>query len=72
MMIAMKREPVINVRPLKFIIWLFIVSSTMLFAGWTSGYIVSRGSLIGDGEWITFSLPRIFTVSSVLIVLSSA
>lgn len=72
MMIAMKKEPVVNVRPLKFIVWLFIASSIMLFGGWTSGYIVSRGSLIGEGEWVTFALPRIFIVSSVLIVLSSA
>lgn len=68
----MKKEPVINVRPVKFIVWLFIVSSIMLFAGWTSGFLVSRGSLLDDGEWITFALPRVFTVSSVLIVLSSA
>lgn len=70
-MIAMKKEPLLNVRPLKFIVWLFIASSIMLFGGWTSGYIVSRASLIGEGEWITFALPRVFMVSTALIVLSS-
>ncbi|MFS8615521.1 MAG: cytochrome c oxidase subunit 3 [Solitalea sp.] len=72
MMIAMKKEPLINVRPLKFIVWLFIASSIMLFGGWTSGYIVSRVSLVDKGEWITFSLPQIFMVSTILIVVSSA
>lgn len=67
----MKKEPLVNVRPLKFIVWLFIASSIMLFGGWTSGYIVSRASLVEEGEWITFDLPQIFMVSTVLIVLSS-
>lgn len=71
-MIAMKKEPLINVRPLKFIVWLFVASSIMLFGGWTSGFIVSRVSLLAAGEWITFELPRIFMVSTALIVLSSA
>src|SRR3546814_7339515 len=72
MVIAMKKEPLINVRPLKFIVWLFIASSIMLFGGWTSGFIVSRASLLSEGEWLTFSLPGVFIVSTALIVLSSA
>lgn len=67
----MKKEPLLNVRPLKFIVWLFVVSSIMLFGGWTSGFIVSRASLVGSGEWITFDLPQIFMYSTALIVISS-
>ena len=39
-----------NPRPVKFILWLFILSSIMLFAGITSAYIVRQA----EGNWKIF------------------
>lgn len=51
----------------KFILWLFMVTIVMVFASLTSAYIVRKA----DGEWLLFSLPSIFTISTVFILLSS-
>ncbi|MCC5946494.1 MAG: cytochrome c oxidase subunit 3 [Bernardetiaceae bacterium] len=53
--------------PLKFILWLFMVSISMVFAAFTSAYIVRRG----DGNWLIFELPQLFWISTALIVVSS-
>lgn len=58
----------INTRPVKFVLWLFILSSIMMFAGLTSAYIVRQA----EGNWKIFDLPTIFYYSTVLILLSSA
>jgi cytochrome c oxidase subunit 3 len=55
------------VHPQKFVLWLFIVASVMLFASFTSAYIVRRG----EGNWFTFDLPPMFLYSSIVIVASS-
>jgi cytochrome c oxidase subunit 3 len=60
-----EREP--GVEPKKFVLWLLLVSSIMLFAGFTSAYIVRRG----EGEWVVFELPIMFMLSTGVIVLSS-
>ncbi|MES2727506.1 MAG: cytochrome c oxidase subunit 3 [Bacteroidota bacterium] len=60
-----EREP--GVEPKKFVLWLLLVSSIMLFAGFTSAYIVRRG----EGEWVVFDLPIMFMLSTGVIVLSS-
>jgi cytochrome c oxidase subunit 3 len=60
-----EREP--GVEPKTFVLWLLIVSSIMLFAGFTSGYIVRRG----EGEWVVFNLPIMFMLNTGVIVLSS-
>lgn len=60
-----EREP--GVEPKTFVLWLLIVSSIMLFAGFTSGYIVRRG----EGEWVVFNLPTMFMLNTGVIVLSS-
>src|SRR3954470_7988875 len=49
------------------LLWFGIVSITMLFAGLTSAYIVRQG----EGKWVEFSLPQLFAVSSLIILLSS-
>jgi cytochrome c oxidase subunit III len=51
----------------KFILWLFLVTIVMVFAALTSAYIVRKA----DGEWLMFSLPSIFTISTGIILLSS-
>ncbi|MEI7978432.1 MAG: cytochrome c oxidase subunit 3 [Bacteroidota bacterium] len=60
-----EKEP--GVEPKKFVLWLLLVSSVMLFAGFTSAYIVRRG----EGEWVVFELPVMFMLSTGVIVLSS-
>ena len=55
------------VNPKKFMMWVFLVSVTMLFAAFTSGMIVRRG----DGNWTYFIVPGIFTVTTIIAVLSS-
>lgn len=60
-------EPEIKRKALRTLLWFGIVSITMLFAGLTSAYIVRQG----EGKWVEFSLPQLFTISSVVIVLSS-
>jgi cytochrome c oxidase subunit 3 len=59
------RPEVVNSK--KMILWLFIVTIVMLFAAFTSAYIVRKA----DGEWLLFSLPSIFSFSTAIILLSS-
>ncbi len=49
------------------LLWISMVSMVMVFAGLTSGYVVRRA----DGEWLSFELPSVFYISTVLIILSS-
>jgi cytochrome c oxidase subunit 3 len=54
--------------PKKFGLWLFMVSVCMVFAAWTSAYIVRQS----DGNWFVFELPNTFAITSFIIVISSA
>lgn len=68
----MMEVPVKNVRkfavePKMLVLWLGMVSMFMGFGAFTSAYIVRQA----DGNWLDFKLPSFFTVSSVIIVLSS-
>lgn len=60
-------EETLSVNPRKFILWLFIVSILMLFASFTSAYLVRRA----EGNWLEFSVPAIFGYSTVVLVVSS-
>src|SRR5882724_11069683 len=51
----------------RMLLWFGIISIVMLFGGLTSAYIVRQG----EGKWVQFSLPQLFIVSTVIIVLSS-
>lgn len=53
--------------PKKFILWLFIVSIVMLFAAWTSAYIVAQA----EGAGRPIQLPSLFGYTTVLLVFSS-
>jgi len=57
----------IQTGPKKFIVWLFIVASIMLFAALTSGYIVKKGS----GNFGHYALPPYFLYNTVVILVSS-
>lgn len=55
-------------RPKKFVVWLFVVSSTIMFGGWTSYYIVFKASK-DKGHGLV--LPDLFIYSTVILLLSS-
>ena len=57
----------LSMHPKKFALWLFIVSIVMLFAALTSAYIVKQS----DGNWLSFELPGIFAITTVIIAISS-
>lgn len=58
-----------NLQPKKFIMWLFMVSSIIFFAGLTSGFIVYSGD--GAGKSLNVQLPKIFLYSTIVIIISS-
>lgn len=59
--------PEVREKMKKNLVYISIFSIVMLFAGLTSGYIVS----MGDSFWVKFPLPSQFWVSTVVIILSS-
>lgn len=56
-----------GVHPLKFALWLIMISIIMMFAAFTSAYIVRRA----EGNWLEFDLPAILAFNSAIVVLSS-
>lgn len=51
----------------KQMLWFSMISMTMMFAGLTSAYVVSKNR----EDWVSFELPQAFYVSTILIILSS-
>lgn len=64
-----QQEIKFDAKPKKFVVWLFVVSSTIMFGGWTSYYIVFSASK-GKGHGLI--LPDAFIYSTVVLVASSA
>lgn len=58
-----------NLKARKFLMWLFIISSFMMFAALTSGFIVYTEANVERG--IKILLPKAFIFSTVIIVISS-
>ncbi len=56
------------VHPYKFNMWIGIVSMVMVFAAFTSAYVVKKGD---TSTWKDIVLPQIFTTSTIVIVISS-
>jgi cytochrome c oxidase subunit III len=56
-----------KIHPHKFALWIAMGSITMMFAGFTSAYIVREA----QGNWVYYKLPYIFYVSTAAIILSS-
>jgi cytochrome c oxidase subunit III len=52
----------------RFALWLAIASMMMMFAGFTSAYIVKKAD---SADWINFPLPNVFYISTLMIVMSS-
>ena len=48
-------------------LWVSMISMTMMFAGLTSAYVVSRKR----ADWVSFDLPNAFYISTLLIIVSS-
>ncbi len=56
------------VHPYKFNLWIGIVSMVMIFAAFTSAYVVKKGD---TRTWEHIHLPSIFTTATIVIVISS-
>lgn len=57
----------IRERTFKQMLYFALVSLSMSFAGLTSAYIISRQR----EDWVSFELPRVFFISTLLIIFSS-
>jgi cytochrome c oxidase subunit 3 len=56
-----------KIHPHKFALWVAMGSISMMFAGLTSGYMVRQA----QGNWRYFKLPQVFTLSTIVILISS-
>lgn len=56
-----------GVHPLKFSLWLIIISIIMMFGAFTSAYIVRRE----EGNWLEFNLPSVLLINTIIIIASS-
>ena len=56
-----------SVNPKIFTMWLFIVSIVMLFAAFTSAYLVRKA----EGNWVEFEMTSLFSYSTGVLILSS-
>ncbi len=56
-----------KIHPYKFMLWLGCGSITMMFAAWTSAYLVRHAA----GNWLEFKIPTIFFLNTLVILASS-
>lgn len=56
-----------KIHPHKLLMWIGIASICMMFAGWTSAFLVRKA----QGNWLLFSMPTSFWISTGVIILSS-
>ncbi len=61
-------SPALNAKIKKNLLYGFIFAVCMIFAGLTSGYIVSQGGTF----WVSIKMPSAFLISTVAILISSA
>lgn len=64
---SLKQNRKTKLNPQKFALWVGMASILMMFAGWTSAYIVKNAA----GNWLEFALPNAFYISTAVILLSS-
>lgn len=67
MMATVSEQQRKRIHPYKFALWVAMASILMMFAGFTSAYIVKRA----DSNWLQFSLPPVFWYSTFVMLLSS-
>lgn len=65
-----RSQPNYIVDPLKFALWLFILTVIMVFGGLTSAFIVQRGMVPMDQQ-LVFDLPAVLWPNLILILFSS-
>lgn len=68
MMAQIQQEDRLNLGARKFNMWLFIFTSFMLFAAFTSGFIVYSG---GKGHGLDVIMPQAFRYSTFVLIMSS-
>ena len=56
-----------RIHPYKFNLWVGLAAIVMMFAGFTSAYIVMQSR----STWVSFELPHIFWFSTAIIIISS-
>ncbi|AHJ98706.1 cytochrome c oxidase subunit 3 [Hymenobacter swuensis] len=61
------KQPATGIHPARFLLMLMMVSVFMIFAAYTSAYIVRRN----EGNWLEFTLPAGFLYTTLVIALSS-
>ena len=61
-------EKLLKQKTTKQLLWIGVISIVMLFAAFTSAYVVRRDS----NDWQHFELPEMFYISTAIILLSSA
>ena len=66
-MIAVMKEKKAKTHPLIYNLWVGLASIVMMFAAFSSAFIVKRS----QGNWISFEVPLIFWYSTAVIILSS-
>jgi len=66
-MTAVSSNETHRIHPHKFTLWVAIGSICMMFAAFTSAYIVKRN----QSKWLDIDLPSAFWVSTIVIVISS-
>jgi cytochrome c oxidase subunit 3 len=67
MMASLSEQQRKRIHPHKFILWVAMGSVVMMFAGFTSAYVVKRNQT----NWLEFTLPPVFWYSTAIILLSS-
>jgi len=68
MMAQIQQEDKLNLGAKKFNMWIFIFTSFMLFAAFSSGFIVYSG---GHGHGLDVRMPQAFIYSTIVIMMSS-
>ena len=66
-MTVVAMEKTNKIHPYKFTLWVGIASIIMMFAGFTSAYVVRKNM----ANWIVYDLPQVFWYSTAVIILSS-
>jgi cytochrome c oxidase subunit 3 len=56
-----------KIHPHKLLLWIAICSICMMFAGWTSAFLVRKA----QGNWLLFQMPWSFWISTIVILTSS-
>jgi cytochrome c oxidase subunit III len=56
-----------KIHPWKFALWIGCGSITMMFAAWTSAYVVRQAA----GNWLEYKMPNIFFINTAVLLLSS-